>query len=67
MTGAEVPPEPRSDERSPAFGRIILEISIEKVSAVNYIAEPWTGANASPRGASGGGDPSSSRGWSHHS
>jgi hypothetical protein len=37
MLGAEDPPEAQADEELAAAGRVLLEITIEKVAAVNYI------------------------------
>ena len=37
MTGADEPPEPMSDEALAKAGRVILAITIERVSAANYI------------------------------
>jgi PPOX class probable F420-dependent enzyme len=37
ITGAEEPPAPQSDEALAEIGRVILDLSIERVSAVNYL------------------------------
>jgi PPOX class probable F420-dependent enzyme len=37
MTGADEPPEPMSDEALAGAGRVILAITIERVSGANYI------------------------------
>jgi len=37
MTGAQEPPEPMSDETLAQAGRVLLAISIERVSAVTHI------------------------------
>ena len=37
MTGTHEPPEPMSDEALAEAGRVILAITIERVSAANYI------------------------------
>lgn len=37
MTGAQEPPEPMSDETLAQAGRVLLAITIEQVSAVNYV------------------------------
>ena len=37
MTGAAEPPEPMSDEALAEAGRVILAITIERVTAANYI------------------------------
>ena len=37
ITGADEPPEPMSDEALAEVGRVILAITIERVSAANYI------------------------------
>jgi PPOX class probable F420-dependent enzyme len=37
MTGAQVAPEPMSDETLAQAGRVLLAITIERVSAINYV------------------------------
>lgn len=37
ITGAEEPPEAQSDEALAAVGRVILALTVEKVSAANYL------------------------------
>jgi PPOX class probable F420-dependent enzyme len=38
ITGAPEPPEPMSDETLAEAGRVILALTVERVTAVNYIA-----------------------------
>jgi PPOX class probable F420-dependent enzyme len=40
ITGAAEPPEPMNDDALAEVGRVILAITIERVSAANYIPEP---------------------------
>jgi hypothetical protein len=37
ITGADEPPPEQSDEALAEVGRVILELSIDRVSAVNYL------------------------------
>jgi PPOX class probable F420-dependent enzyme len=37
ITGAAEPPEPQTDEALASVGRVVMRITIEQVSAVNYI------------------------------
>lgn len=39
ITGAAEPPDPMSDEALADLGRVILEITIERVSAASYVSE----------------------------
>jgi PPOX class probable F420-dependent enzyme len=39
ITGAAAPPDPQTDGALAAVGRVIMRISIERVSAVNYVAK----------------------------
>lgn len=48
MTGADEPPEPMSDEALAGAGRVILAITIERVSGANYI-EPADAAGEQTR------------------
>jgi hypothetical protein len=40
ITGAAETPEPMSDEALAEVGRVLLAITIERVTAANYIASP---------------------------
>lgn len=49
ITGAEEPPEPQTDEALAAVDRIVLAITVERVSAVTHLpATPATAENADP-------------------
>ena len=37
ITGALEPPEPQSDEALESIGRVVMRITVERISAVNYI------------------------------
>jgi len=37
ITGAAEPPEPQTDEALAAVGRVILALTVEKISAANYL------------------------------
>jgi len=37
ITGASEPPEPQTDEALAAVGRVILALTVEKISAANYL------------------------------
>jgi PPOX class probable F420-dependent enzyme len=52
IAGAEEPPEPQSDEALAAVDRVILAITVERVSAANYI--PAGTAADAPAGDAGG-------------
>jgi PPOX class probable F420-dependent enzyme len=52
IAGAEEPPEPQSDEALAAVDRVILAITVERVSAANYIpARAEADASAADAGA----------------
>ena len=40
ITGAAEPPEPMSDEALAEVGRVILAITVERVTSANYIPSP---------------------------
>jgi PPOX class probable F420-dependent enzyme len=40
ITGADEPPEPMSDDALAEIGRVVLAITIERVTAANYIPAP---------------------------
>ena len=52
IAGMDVPPEPQSDEALAALDRVILAITVERVSAANYIpARTEADASAADAGA----------------
>jgi hypothetical protein len=46
ISGAAEPPEPMSDDALAEVGRVILAITIERVTAANYIEATTTSAEA---------------------
>jgi hypothetical protein len=39
VLGLDEPPEPQTDEALAGVGRVLLAITIERVAAVNYVAD----------------------------
>jgi hypothetical protein len=46
ISGAHEPPEPMTDEALADAGRVMVAITIERVSAANYIPEAAGGGSA---------------------